>query len=734
MLQRLGDTLVRRRWWVLGATLIFVGVAGWLGGGVAQELTGGGFEDPNAESARAAAALEEVFETGDPNVVLLVTAADGDVNDPAVAEAGMALTSALSQIDGVTDVASYWALGSAPPLRSSDGSQALVLARMDEEDEAVADSVRQLVATSSQDPITVEMGGASEVFREIQETVETDLVRAESIAFPITLGLLVVVFGSLVAASLPLVVGGIAIIGTFLALSLINQVTDVSIFALNLTTALGLGLGIDYSLFVVSRFREELAKGLSTHDAVVATVGTAGRTVAFSAVTVAISLGALVVFPLGFLRSFAYAGVAVVLIAGITAVVVLPALLAVLGPKVNSLRIFRRQRQVDDEHGFWARLANLVMRRPIPFVATVLVVLVVLGTPFLRVEFGLSDDRVLAPDNEVRMVQDDLREGFASDEAATVTVVARDASPATPEQLTEYATELSAVPGVARVDAADGTYVGGIQVAPANPLSARYASGDATWFGVIPSVEPVSPEGQQLVEDVRAIEAPVDVLVGGPSAGLADATDSLFSRLPWALAIIGVVTFALLFLMFGSVLVPVKALVLNVLSLSATFGALVWIFQEGNLSGPLNFTATGTLDSTLPILLFCVAFGLSMDYEVFLLSRIKEEYDLTGDNTRSVSMGLQRTGRIVTAAAAVLSVVLIAFATSSVTILKVFGIGMTLAVLLDATLVRGILVPAFMRLAGNANWWAPRWMRRIYERFGISESEAASSDREPVRT
>jgi RND superfamily putative drug exporter len=739
MLARLGRFTVHHRKAVLVGTAVFFVLAGALGGGVASRLSSGGFDDPSSESSRARDAIEREFGDQDPDVVLLVTARRGTVDDPDIVAAGNALTTELASERGVAGAISYWALGNPPPLRSTDSRQALVVAALRGDDEEEHDTVEELSPryAGRRGPITVGVGGFAETFRQVNEQVEEDLLRGELLAFPIVLVLMVLVFGSLVAAGLPLLVGVVAIIGTFLVLTLISSLTEVSIFSLNLTTGMGLGLAIDYSLFIVSRYREELAGGRDPQDAVVRTVQTAGKTVAFSAVTVAISLSALLVFPLAFLRSFAYAGIGVSLLAGLVAVVALPALLAILGPRVNALQLWKRKpKQVGT--GVWHRIALLVMRRPVPVAAVVIVALLALGLPFLRIQFGLPDDRVLPPDLSSRQVQDDIRNRFSSDEARQLQVVAGDIPDpsARAADVDAYAASLSRLPGAASVETITGSYVDGQNVSGPGPLSPRFQADHAVWLAVVPSVEAYSEEGEQLAEDVRDARAPFPVLVTGPSAELVDSKESLFARLPIALGIVALATFVLLFLMFGSILVPIKALILNVLSLSATFGALVWIFQDGNLSGVLDFTETGTLPASIPLLLFCIAFGLSMDYEVFLLSRIKEEHDRTGDNTSSVAIGLERTGRIVTAAAVLISVVFLAFATSRVSFIKIFGIGLSLAVLMDAFVIRATLVPAFMRIAGEANWWAPRWMRRIHDRIGISEEpepppEVPADDRVP---
>jgi len=544
---------------------------------------------------------------------------------------------------------------------------------------------------------------------------------------PITLILLILVFGSVVAAGLPLGVGALSVVGTFLVLRVISGFTDVSIFSLNLATGLGFGLAIDYSLFIVSRYREEITRGLAPHDAVVRTAATAGKTVAFSALTVAVSLSALLVFPLPFLRSFAYTGVAVTLIAAAGALFTLPALLAVLGHKVDRWVLWRRAPKPLGE-GTWHRIATFVMRRPWPVATLVTVVLLLLGWPFLHIVFSQPDERVLPASASSRRVIEDIRRNFDANEASTVQLVAPDiGDPASRDAETEaYAITLSGLDHVARVDARTGSYIDGSLVLPPGAAAERFMHDDGTWLSVVPAVPSQSPEAESLVHEIRDLDAPYKVLVAGSSANLVDGKAAIAARLPLALGLIAVATFVLLFLMFGSVLVPIKALIINVLSLTATFGAMVWIFQDGHLSGLLDFTPTGAIDVTMPVLMFCVAFGLSMDYEVFLLSRIKEEYDRSGDNTAAVARGLEHTGRIVTAAALLLSVIFLAFVMSEVTFIKLFGLGLALAVLMDAVVIRATLVPAFMRLAGEANWWAPAGLRRIYERFGISDVDSGS--------
>ena len=731
MLTSLGHLVYRRRKLVVWASVVFMVISGAAGAGVISKLSTGGFQSQGAESSRAARALDEDFSAGSPNLLLLVTATKaGSVDDPSVAARGAELTRQLAADPRVEQAYSYWTLG-LPSLRSADSRQGMILARLKGGEEEVLHEAHEIAPayTLKEEHVTVSVGGSAKVFSEISHQVEKDLQKAEIITFPVILILLIVVFGSAVAAGLPLGVGALAVVGTLVVLRILTGFTDVSIFALNLTTGLGLGLGIDYSLFIVSRFREELGAGASTEQAVVRSVETAGRTVLFSALTVAASLSALLAFPLPIMHSFAYAGSAVVVVAAFGSVVALPAVLGMLGDKVNRFRLVE-QRPVPEGGGFWGKAAVFVMRWPVPIAVSVIALLLALGAPFLNVQFGVWDDRVLGEAAPSRQVQDQVRSNFSAGEFGALAVVLDDAgaAPDRGEDVNGYAASLSRLEGVLRVDSETGSFAAGNQVAPPIAgVSERFSAENSTWLSVVPAVEPISPEAEGLVKKIRSLPAPADVTVGGPSAELVDGKATLFDRLPMALTVIAVVTMVLLFWMTGSVLVPIKAMILNLLSLAATFGAMVWIFQEGHFADFLGFTPTGTLDTTSPILMFCVAFGLSMDYEVFLLSRIKEEHDAGADNVTAVARGLERTGRIVTAAAGLLAVVFLAFISSEVAFIKLIGVGMMLAVLMDATLIRATLVPAFMRLAGKANWWAPRPLRRLHDRFGISESEPEPS-------
>jgi RND superfamily putative drug exporter len=709
---------------VLIVAFILVVVAAGLGGGVIDRLTTGGFADPKSEAIQARDTLATRYGQAESNLVVIVNAKSGSVDDPAVAAEAEALLTEIQTTEGIANAVSYWSTGNAPPLRGADGKQALILVSIAGDEDLVGERADLLIPTLQidNDIISTQITGSAEIGRQFTSQIEADLKAGETLALPITLILLVIVFGSLIAAGLPIFIGIISVIGTLFALFAISLLTDVSVYALNLTTMLGLGLAIDYSLFIVSRYREELVKGFTPAVAVSRTVQTAGRTVAFSALTVAVSLGALLVFPQAFLRSFAYAGVAVSVIAALASVMILPAVLTLLGTRGNKLELIQK-RQKAVEGGAWHRVAIFVMKRPVIVAGVVIALLIGLGLPFRNIQLGLGDDRALPADNVARIATDSLRNNFDSNESGALEVVSTTADTIETSAIDAYAAALSNVSGVGRVDALTGTYVNGSVVAEPTATSQRFTNeaNEGAWFSVVPNIEPISPEGEDLVRDIRNVDASFETYVGGSAAQLVDLKASLTARLPFAIAWICLSTFVLLFLMFGSVLVPIKALIINALSLSATFGAMVWVFQEGNLSGILNFTATGSIEATMPILIFCVAFGLSMDYEVFLLSRIKEEYDVTGDNTTSVAHGLEKTGRIVSAAAVLISVVFISFGTSGVSFIKMFGLGLALAVLMDAFVIRGTLVPAFMRLAGDANWWAPAWMRKIHNRFGISE-------------
>ena len=758
MLAKIARTATSHSRLVLVLALLLLLAAGAYGSSAASRLSSGGFTDPSSPSTKADAILTQRFHQGDPNLVFLVGAsagAGGAAHEPA-RSIGIDLARGLAHQPYVTGVESYWTVP-APERAgfvSSDGRYGLVTAQV-LGDGSLAQKRGGALAQrfdGTRDGVTVRAGGLTVAAHEIDNQISHDLAIAEAVAVPVTLVALVFVFGGLVAALLPLAIGGAAILSTLAVLRLLTLVAPVSVYALNLTTALGLGLGIDYSLFIVSRYREELKKGATPTDAVGSAVSSAGRTVLYSSITVGLSMAAMAVFPFYFLRSFAYAGVAVVAVAATGAVVVLPALLAVLGRRVNAWdvrpllwRPFRVKRSgiasqaaeaspeagqtgrargpgsdrpdgwaqggTPDDAGFWSRLAHVVMRRPWVFGLSVLAILLVLGLPFLSVRFGLPDDRVLPPSATAHQVGDVLRADFYQDSANELMVVLPDTAGVGRPELAAYASRLSLVTGVRQVGSPEGTYIAGRRTGPLATPTVR----GATYFTLANNVNPYSGAAELLVHQVRAVPAPARALVTGLAARNVDSLNALGGLLPLAFGLIGLASLVVLYAFTRSALLPVKALLLSTLSLSATFGAMVWVFQEGHLAWLLGGVgATGYLTASMPVLMFCIAFGLSMDYEVFLLSRIKEAWDgserTPAANTEAVAAGLQSTGPIVTAAAALVSIVFIAVATSQVSFIKLFGVGMALAVLMDATLVRGVLVPAFMRVAGRANWWAPPWL------------------------
>ncbi|MFF3257553.1 MMPL family transporter [Streptomyces sp. NPDC002932] len=723
MFERIAELAIRRPRLILVVAVVAVALMGVLGSGAFGKLLGGGYDDPASPSTRAGKVIDEKFG-GETNLVLLVRAAEGRVDAPAAQRDGRALLAVLKKERNLENVVSFWDTGSAS-LRSEDGREAMVLAHVkgnDTERDENAKSVIDAYTGPYKDVLTVRAGGAAAVTSEMGTQSGKDLLLAEGIAVPLTLVLLLIVFGSAVAALLPLVIGTIAIAGTFAELFLLGSVTDVSVFAVNLTTALGLGLGIDYALLMISRFREQLASGASVDDAVRRTVSTAGRTVAFSAATVAAALAALLVFPQYFLRSFGYAGVGVVAIAAFSTLFVMPALFVVLGHRVNSGRMpWSKPGRAGTRAPMWGRLAGTVMRRPALTALPVLAVLLVAASPLLGITFGTPDERVLSSGAESRQVSAVLQEKFDGNEDAALHVVIDTSVGKAP--LASYAAGLSGLKGVARVETSAGTYADGRSTAAGNPALGRP---DAQRINVVSALAPKSDASQDLVGEVRALAPPAGshALVGGTDAVLVDAKGAIADRLPIAVTLVVLTTFLLLFLFTGSIVQPLRALVLNMISLAATLGVMTWIFQDGHLSSLLGFTAQ-PMEVSMTVLMFCIAFGLSMDYEVFVTSRIKELHDLGEDNESAVTNGLGHTGRIVSAAACLLAVSFFAFGTAELSFMQLFGLGSGLAILIDAVAVRGILVPAAMRLLGRSAWYAPGFLRRVHGRFGLSEGGPA---------
>ena len=711
-------------------------VLGVFGIPVAKSLSASGFQDPTSESAAAAQVLTDKFRQGAVQLLVVVSTPDGVDSDPARA-AGNDIVDQLRSSPHVAEVTSPWTTPppAAADLVSRDRTSGLIVAGIngdESQQQKLANELSDQVA-GDHDGVTVRSGGAAMVNVQLTKQSQRDLVVMESLAIPLSFLVLVWAFGGLVAAALPIAVGVMAILGALAVLRWISFATDVSIFALNLTTALGLALAIDYTLLMISRFRDELAEGASRNDALVRTMVTAGRTVAFSATTVALSMAVMVLFPMHFLKSFAYAGVATVSFAAAAAIVVTPAALVLLGDRLDSFDVRRLVRRVlgraepkpvPVEQRFWYRSASCVMHKAIPLGLAGVALLLLLGAPFLSVRWGFPDDRVLPTTASAHQVGDQLRRDFVHNFDAAVTIVVPDTNGVSATDIDIYAAALSRVADVSGVSAPTGTFVDGNRV---GPPSARAGQVPGSAFLTVDSSAPLfSDPSEAQLDSLHAVPGPAGqhVEMTGTAQTNRDSVDAITSRLPLVLGLIAVVMFVLLFLLTGSIVMPLKALVLNILSLTAAFGAMVWIFQDGHL-GALGTTPTGTLVANIPVLLFCIAFGLSMDYEVFLVSRIREFWLASGrtrtDNDESVARGIAHTGRIITAAALIMSISFAALIAAQVTVMKMFGIGLTLAILVDATLVRMVLVPAFMHVMGQWNWWAPRWLVSVHRRLGYGD-------------
>ena len=698
-MERLARLAERRaRLVVLAAVLVFV-AAGAFGAGVADRLDPFGADDPGTESVIADERLQQAGfrETG---VVVLVSGVD--VRSPAGRERVAGVSRTLEADSDVASVSSFLTTGS-PDFVARDGRSTYLAVAL----EPTGDDERQDAAERIADSLSGEdgviVGGPALAERQINSQVEKDLRTAELYAFPLLFLLSLLFFRSLVAALLPLVVGGLAIVGTFLMLRVASEVTSISIFALNVATGLGLGLAIDYSLFIVSRYREEIARTGPGLDAMRRTLATAGRTVLFSSLTVAGALASLLVFPQRFLYSMGIAGFFVALIAGLIALTLLPAVLALLGSRVNALapRFLVRRAERDArpaQEGFWYRLALLGRRFPGRIAALSAALLIAVGIPFAAVDFTFVDAQVLPSSASARQVDDVLNAEFPPHRDTPVTLAlagdARDAA--------RIADEAEALPGAASVrppvELRDGVYA----------------------VNVVSQAGPYTDESRELVRALRGLDD--GVLVTGATAHYADLQGSLADHLPIALAIVAVLTIVVLFWMTGSLILPLTQVLMNALGLSAMFGILVLVFQDGRLEGLLGYTSQGGLEAPQLLLLFAVAFGLSTDYGVFLLGRIKEAHDGGYPTSEAVAIGLERTGRIVTAAALLFAVAFGAFLTSQIVITKELGLGTAAAVLIDATIIRALLVPSLMHLLGRWNWWAPAPLRRLHARIAVSEA------------
>jgi trehalose monomycolate/heme transporter len=724
MFEGWGRVIYRRRRLVLVVALIAVAFAAAWGTGVFGRLqSSGGFTPADSQSQQSANLAAAAFGRDAGDVVVLYSSPTLSVRSPAFRAA---VTHALAGLPAnrVESAATYWSTRS-PQFISANGRATYAVLEL----AGASDSARQtnydaIKGQLGAPGLRTEVGGLVPTDEAITNEVTSDIGRAEAFSMPVLLIVMLIIFGSLAAASLPLAIGGVAILGSFTVLRLLTLVTTVSTYSINITTILGVGLGIDYGLFMVSRFREELHRQDSVPDAVARTVATAGRTVAVSGVTVAMALASLTLFPEDFLRSMGFGGVATVLVDMLAALTVMPALLAVFGRNVNALRIRRTVRRppLAEGTGTWYRIARSVMRRPVLYAVPIVVVLLALGSPFLRVTWGGTDATVLPASAQPRLVTEAVSHDFPGNPTAPIESVLQfpgpvTGSPARADALAAYVARLDRVPGVIAAQ------VTGVH-------------GDIARVDMRYGPDPYSPQARTIVGQVRDVPPPpgARAYVGGQSAQLVDELSSLGQVLPWMALVVVLATFVLLFLAFGSVVLPVKAIVMSALSLSAMYGVVVWIFQQGHLSGLLQFTPNGTIDPAMPILMFAIMFGLSMDYEVFLLSRIRERYDVTGDNTAAVASGLQRTGGLITSLALLLVIVIGAFSASGVTFIKLLGVGMIVALLLDASIVRVLLVPAVMRLLGPVNWWAPKPLRRLYARYGLREVGETGREAEPRHT
>ena len=739
MFERVGVRLFAHRKRVLIVGLVLLVLGGLWGGSVSKHLSSGGYYDPHSESVQAGNDIEHKLDVPTQDAIVLFTSQQ-PVSDPTVQHA---IESALASLPRaqVPSYTTYWT-SHRPQQLSTNGRATYVTLSLTGKTDATLESslavARSTLANAALPGITVQYGGTVTLNKEISGQVGTDLRRAELVSLPIVLVLLIIIFGSLVSAGLPLAVGILAIVGASAVLRVLTTFVSVSVFALNLVTVLGLGLAVDYALFVVSRFREELDRQPSVQRALTRTMATAGRTIAFSGVTIAASLASLTLYPETFLRSMGYGGVAVVLLDVVAATTVLPALLAILGHRVNSLRLpvpwvkkstkadAEQSASVEDasdavaETGGWYRLAHSVMRRPLVYTVGIVALLAVMGAPFLNVVFGGYTSRVLPVTAPGRVVSDTLARDFPSNATNPIQVVVEGVQ--NQAAIPAYVTQLGSVHGAA------GAAVAAVQ-------------GDNVLVQVAFNGDPISGTARATLARVRAVPPPAGahVLVGGFTAFLVDQLGSIGHVLPWMLGVMIVAMLVLLFLAFGSFVLPVKAVAMNALSIGASFGAVTWIFQSGHLSNLFGFSKLGYLDATDPILMLAVVFGLSMDYEVFLLSRIREEWDASASsgespdarNRLAVAHGLQRSGRIITSAALLLVIVVGAFATSEVTTLKLLGFGMALAIFVDATIVRAMLVPAVMRLLGATNWWAPAPLARWWTTHGVGESSDAGTDPSP---
>ena len=694
MFQSLSRLIIARSKVMLTGYLVAILVAGGIGAQVFAKFDSGGYSDPNSDSAKAWEYLEETFKVKDPTVVLIVKSREG-VDDASVRERALRLEAELRAEKSAETVISYWSTN-APSLKSSDGKSAFIFIYLRTSDFSKIDSAGgyyQSKYDRDYEGLDVDASGTAVFANAINGKIQDDLKIAEAISIPITFVLLLLIFGAMVASAMPLMVGVTAILGTFFALFLLTFFTDVSIFALNLTTGLGLGLGIDYALLMVNRFREELWKGSTKEEAVATTIRTAGKTVFYSGLTVILTLASMTFFPQNFFKSMGYSGIAVVALAVAGALIPLPAIMMILGTRINK-GLIRKSSLVVKDDGGWAKMARFVMRKPISVVIATTIGLGILIAPIADIKFSLVDSRVLPASDPAAASAAFIAENFPGQESNPIEIIFPSASDEL-DAIERFRNQLPGVDGIVRVD----------QISQV---------GEAARLVAIHSMPPRTPEAEKMIMEIRELLVGIDALVGGVAADYADTQGATARTLPLVLLWILTTVLILLFLFTGSVLLPIKAILLNFASLAATMGVLTYIFINGHLTFLVgDFTVTGTLDTSTVILIAIVAFGLSMDYEVFLLSRIKEEYENGRDNEDAVAFGLQRSARIITAAALLLATVFGIFVISGVTSIKMMGFGVAFAILLDATVIRGLLVPALMRLFGKWNWWAPKSLKRF---------------------
>lgn len=726
---------------------------------VIDKLSGGGFQDPTSESARATDVLRDRLGQTDQTMLIVVTAPTGARSEQA-RQTGTDITGQLTRSPWVLNVSSPWTSppAAAAQLVSKDGTSGLIVAELkggeNKAQEYASALTRQLV--HDRPGVTVRAGGMAVAYAQINDQNQRDLVLMEAIAVPLSFAVLVWVLGGVVAAALPIVLGLFAIVGTMSVLRVISFATDVSTYALDLSIAMGLALAIDYNLLIITRYREELARTEDRERALVRTMATAGRTVLFSATTVGLSMAVMALFPMYFLKSSAYTIVAAAIIVALAAVVITPAAIALLGARLDALDVSRFVRRSlfgvtaktkswrDHAHTpvtslFWYRSTKVVLHHAAPIGLSVVALLVLLGVPFLGVKWGFPDERVLPRSATARQVADMLDNDFPGGLGNSVTVVLPDARGVTPADLQGYAAALSRVPDVSAVSAPTGTFVAGRL---AGPPAAATGMANGSAFLTVDSTAPLYSHASDVQLDrLHQVAAPAQRSV--QMTGLAqinrDSVAAITHRLPLVFGLIALITFALLFLLTGSAVIPVQALVCNVLSLTAAFGAMVWIFQDGHLNA-LGTTPNGTLNANIPVLLFCIAFGLAMDYEVFLVSRIHEywmasppahgerpiPYEARAATDESTALGLAGIGRVVTTAALVMSISFAALIPAHVSFMRMLGVGLTLAVLVDATLVRMVLLPAFIHVLGRWIWWAPKALTRLRIRSGTGEGGAAA--------